>query len=152
MGQSRTIDGSVVRSVDQLKSHLWFAIWVSLIIVVVVPWGTLQSDPRWERMEWIPFVSPPVEFLDMVGNVLFYIPFGILCGFEVADARKPVALVTGCAALLSISTELSQVFSVTTYPSMTDVACNVLGAIIGALLATRRTRPRETTVPVDESP
>ena len=97
---------------DQLKSHLWFAIWVSLIIVVVVPWGTLQSDPRWERMEWIPFVSPPVEFLDMVGNVLFYIPFGILCGFEVADARKPVALVTGCAALLSISTELSQVFSV----------------------------------------
>ena len=66
----------------------------------------------WDRMEWIPFVSPPVDFLDVVGNVLFYAPYGF--------------------HILSISTELTRIFSNSRFPSMTDVVCNAIGAFAGA--------------------
>ena len=42
-----------------VNSRLWLTIWISLIVVVVVPWGTFEWHAHWERMEWIPFVSPP---------------------------------------------------------------------------------------------
>ena len=125
---------------SQVNSRLWLVIWVALIVVVVVPWSSFETIPRWDRMEWIPFVSPPVDFLDVVGNVLFYAPYGFLFGVQAASTRRPVALAVGSAAILSISTELTQIFSNSRFPSMTDVVCNTIGAFAGAYLATSRRR------------
>ena len=78
-----------------MNSRLWLVIWVALIVVVVVPWSSFETIPRWDRMEWIPFVSPPVDFLDVVGNVLFYAPYGFLCGVQAASTSKACRLGRG---------------------------------------------------------
>jgi glycopeptide antibiotics resistance protein len=121
-----------------VNSRVWLAIWISLIVVVVVPWGTLEPHAHWERMAWIPFVSPPVELDDVIGNLLFYVPYGLLVGLETAERRGAILWATGCATVLSLATELTQIFSDSRFPSMTDVACNVIGACIGASWAIRR--------------
>lgn len=115
-----------------VKSRVWLTIWISLIVVVVVPWGTFEQHAHWERMEWIPFVSPPVDLGDVIGNVFFYVPYGILVGLEAAGTRGAILLATGSATVLSLATEFTQIFSKSRFPSMTDVACNVIGACIGA--------------------
>jgi len=119
---------------------VWLIIWIALIVVVGIPWGAFEPHAHWERMAWIPFVSPPVEFGDVVGNVFFYVPYGMLLQREAADARGAMLLVNGSAAGLSLATEFIQVFSVTRFPSMTDVACNVFGAFIGACWGLHRRR------------
>ena len=42
------------------------------------------------------------------------------------------------AVLLSSATEWTQVYSHTRFPSTTDVSCNVIGAVLGRLVADRR--------------
>jgi VanZ family protein len=125
---------------QKATSRRWFLIWIGLIIVVVVPWGRFQPHPHWERVAWIPFVSRPVVLRDVIANVLFYVPYGIVALEEVADTRNPILLVTGSAFLLSVASEFTQVFSVSRFPSMTDVVCNAAGAFIGATWATIRNR------------
>jgi glycopeptide antibiotics resistance protein len=121
-----------------VNSRLWLATWVGLIVVVVVPWGTLDSSSHWERMAWIPFVSPPVELDDMVANMLFYVPYGFLGVLNIGKTPTAIRVVTGSAIALSLATEFTQVFSASRFPSMTDVACNVIGAFVGAQWAYRQ--------------
>jgi glycopeptide antibiotics resistance protein len=121
-----------------VNSRLWLAIWIGLIVVVVVPWGTLGSSPHWERMAWIPFVSAPVELGDMVSNGLFYVPYGFLGVLNIGKTQTAIRVATGSALALSLATELTQVFSASRFPSMTDVACNVVGAFVGAQWAYRQ--------------
>ena len=123
-------------------SRRWLVIWIGLIVVVVVPWGRLQALAHWERIAWIPFVSWPVVLRDVIANVLFYVPYGIVAREEVAETRNSILLVTGSAFLLSVATEFTQVFSVSRFPSMTDVVCNVTGALIGATWATITNRAK----------
>jgi hypothetical protein len=51
-----------------MNFRVWFVIWIALI-VVVVPWGTLDPHAHWDRMTWIPFATP-VDFDDVIGNVM----------------------------------------------------------------------------------
>jgi len=107
---------------SRLTRRVWLAIWITLIVVVVVPWGTLEPHPHWERMEWIPFVSPPVDIGDVIANLLFYVPYGMLVGREEAHTRGAILLAAGSATVLSLATEFTQIFSNSRFPSMTDVA------------------------------
>src|SRR5262245_30351878 len=50
---------------DVVHSRAWLIIWIALIVVVGVPWGAFEAHPHWDRMAWIPFVSPPVDFGDV---------------------------------------------------------------------------------------
>lgn len=115
-----------------MNSRLWLLIWIGLIIVVVLPWGTFEPHAHWERMEWIPFLSRPVDVGDVIGNLLFFVPYGILIRHDVPAKRRAMLLAMGSAAVLSLAGEFIQVFSNSRFPSMTDVACNVIGACIGA--------------------
>lgn len=119
-------------TISDVNARVWLAIWSGLIVVVVVPWGTFEPHAHWERMAWIPFISPPVDLGDVIGNLFFYVPYGILVGLEAAETRGAILLATGSAAVLSLATEFTQIFSASRFPSMTDVACNVIGACIGA--------------------
>jgi glycopeptide antibiotics resistance protein len=123
---------------DKSTNRRWLVIWSAVMVVIVVPWHTLEARAHWERVGWIPFVSSPVEPIDVIANVFFYIPYGIVAGREAAETLSPILLVTSSAILLSVAGEFSQVFSNTRFPSMTDVACNGIGAFIGANWALRR--------------
>ena len=127
-----------------MKARLWLVIWVALIVVVGFPWTSFGMHPYWSRVQWIPFVSPPVDLPDVVGNVLFFVPYGLLVG-EATEPPFPIAVVVGSAILLSVTIEFTQIFSASRFPSTTDVVCNVLGAFIGARWALRRRAGRSGT-------
>lgn len=74
---------------------------------------------------------------DIWTNVLFFLPLGLLVVLlpSVASMRsmRQMLLVAGSAALLSIGIEVTQTL-LPRQPSIADVACNLLGAILGAVL------------------
>lgn len=100
-----------------------------MIVLVVVPWRSVQGHPHWARIRWIPFVSPPVRIIDVVGNILLYVPFGYLAYLH--STRHAWLWGVAGAALLSGSTEATQIFTHGRFPSMQDVLMNVLGGIVG---------------------
>ena len=48
------------------RERLLFALWTGLIILLVVPWGSLQDHAHWARVGWLPFVSHPVRPGDII--------------------------------------------------------------------------------------
>jgi len=68
--------------------------------------------------------------------VLLYAPFGLF--FPAAPPKWRWRLLIATAVLLSSATEWTQVYSHTRFPSTTDVSCNVIGAVLGRLVADRR--------------
>jgi glycopeptide antibiotics resistance protein len=121
--------------VVQARRALWIALPIALIVALVVPWRDMQHHTHWGKVRWIPFVSPPFASFDMLGNILLYVPFGY--GFVRAQplARRRVLVF---AALLSVLTEWTQVWSHLRFPSLTDVSCNLLGAWCGMIAARNR--------------
>jgi glycopeptide antibiotics resistance protein len=112
---------------------------VLVIVALVLPWTSFQSHSHWPRIVWVPFASPPPLTLpDVLANWLLYVPFG----YFYAERRPGLARVlTWCviwAVVLSVLTELTQVYSHGRFPSSTDVLMNGLGAWAGAGLARRR--------------
>lgn len=121
-------------------THRWaLAAWIGVILLVVVPWWSVQDHAHWDRVGWVPF-GGPLRLRDIVLNVLLYVPFGYL---HACQAHRPPAWRTlAYACALSCATELTQVFSHGRFPSGTDVASNVIGAALGAWGAALRVRPR----------
>ena len=77
-------------------------------------------------------------------NVLFYVPaapLGAALGYSL-----PACVVAG--ALLSITAEMTQVFSLDRSPGANDVIANILGTAAGAILVSlyRRRRPNREGV------
>ena len=114
-----------------------FVLWTVLIVLVVVPWVGYQNHSHWQRVGWIPFASAEVRLRDVVVNLLLYAPWGYFFARSVRVAARCVWIVVVLAAALSITTETSQVYSHGRFPSATDVTCNVIGALAGALWARR---------------
>jgi glycopeptide antibiotics resistance protein len=123
--------GSVV--VWLLPARYRFWAWIVVIAAVVTPWRGLQDHGHWSRVRWVPFISPPVRIRDILGNVMLYVPYGFL---HAKRRQTPSALWVGAtqAALLSVCTEFTQVFSHDRFPSVQDVLMNVVGAVIGMAL------------------
>ena len=109
------------------------ALWVAVILFVVTPWYGIRDHSHWARVQWIPFVSPPIRIWDILLNVLFYVPFGFMYVRRSSSRRLWKAVVA--AALLSAVTEVSQVYSHGRFPSTTDLICNTVGAYLGAIWA-----------------
>lgn len=76
---------------------------------------------------------------DIWTNTLLFVPFGVLfVGHPLLAGRQPWAKVLFAgvtSALLSFSLEAAQVF-LPRHPSIDDVGCNTVGAVVGALLVT----------------
>lgn len=122
------------------RSRIVFALSTALIVALVVPWTRFQDHSHWQRVGWIPFVSPPVRARDIVVNVLLYVPWGYF-GVRVRDGRwRAVLTVVVSAAVLSLMTEASQSYSHGRFPSATDFTCNIAGAIAGAMWSRFRAR------------
>ncbi len=113
--------------------RLRLILWTLLIAGCVITWTDLQNHSHWRRVQWIPFVTPPVKIIDIVVNVALYLPFGYWFVRWAGRGRSVRALAT--AALLSLTTEWTQLYSHSRFPSLTDVTCNVIGAGIGVWIA-----------------
>jgi len=118
------------------RGRLWpLALWIGVILVLVVPWRSYQNHSHWARVQWVPFVTPPIKLTDIVANVLLYVPLGY---WSMRLARRPrVWQAVAFAFVLSAATELTQVYSHGRFPSATDLLNNVVGAWAGSALARR---------------
>ena len=81
-----------------------------------------------QHVEWLPI---SIDTHDIVANIAGFVPVGI-----VLAALGPVRAVMA-AALLSLFAETSQLVMLYRFPSPTDVATNVLGAILGVIVVAR---------------
>jgi glycopeptide antibiotics resistance protein len=104
-------------------------------------------DLRFEGMSSLSRVTA----WDIWTNVLFFLPFGLLLVLlpSVASMRPmtQMLLVAASAAFLSFGIEVAQAL-LPRQPSIADVACNLLGAILGAVVGIR-IRPAWKTVFAD---
>ncbi len=105
-----------------------------MIAAAVVPWLDFQNHTHWSRVQWIPFVTPPIKTVDIIVNVVLYLPYGFLFPWRSSSRRSLVAAVATATAL-SLFTEWTQLYSHSRFPSTTDVTCNAVGAGIGFWLA-----------------
>jgi VanZ family protein len=106
-----------------------------------------NTDPefvraRLARVQLFPFQAGVKNFslLDVVSNVLLFIPFGfLLSGSGVWNARRSWVLRVGTSGLLTLmftaAIELGQLFSPGRTSSGIDVEAGVGGALIGAVAA-----------------
>lgn len=127
-----------------MRLAAWLA-WTAVILRITLPFGDLQDHPHWGKVQWIPFVTPPIRLRDIIGNVVLYVPFGYAAARTLAPwIRARVLAVSLLAVLLSFAAETTQLYSHRRFPSSTDIVCNLVGGWCGAHLgyfAFRRLKP-----------
>ena len=115
-----------------------------IVGVTTMPWSDFQGHAHWSMVCWIPFTDTlwsPGMLFNALANVLLFVPFGYL--YIRSQPRRysasllPLALL---AVLLSASAELYQVYSHHRFPTATDIAANLIGAVVGGLLARKSSR------------
>jgi glycopeptide antibiotics resistance protein len=120
--------------------------WLAVIALVDGPWWGYVGHPHWTRIQWIPYVSPPVRILDSLVNVALFVPFGYLAcrGFEKLAAqslRVRLAAVALGVFAVAAACEVSQTWAHGRFSSATDVANNVIGGMLGVWLEGRGSQP-----------
>jgi VanZ family protein len=118
---------------------------LALLFLVLIVYGSLYPFAVWVvpsgrpfgfLLSWPMYLSRP----DLVQNVLAYAPFGLFLSAWLLQRRSltgrgALARVAGAALLLSLSMECLQQFEPARNASTADIAMNVLGSLIGAMLA-----------------
>jgi len=123
-------------------ARLLLIVWLVLFALLFVPWGDVQDHTHWYKVAWVPFGSRPVKPLDVIGNIVAFVPFGLLLTLAVGrGCRWEWPLGIGAALLLSFGAEAVQMYSHMRFPSATDLTANVIGAGVGVWLARRRFSP-----------
>ena len=83
----------------------------------------------------VPFEAVRAD--DFLLNVGYFLPWGVVCYLFLASPRTRfhtlVILAASVGGIVSLAIELSQIFF-TRHPSVFDLAANILGSVIGALL------------------
>lgn len=104
--------------------------WIPVVWIASFPLGPTVR-PQWNRVHPVPFSDPADKVADAAINLLLFVPFG----FSFSRWRPGAGRLGLAAAGVSTSAELLQLFSTVRYPSGTDVAYAVAGAMAGALVA-----------------
>jgi len=121
--------------------QLWFGVWLVSVVAIVSPWGRFEDHVHWQRIALVPFLQGTVRPIDVILNVLLYLPCGLLLARGGGWSQALLA-----AFAVSAGTEISQAFSHVRFCSATDLACNVAGAAAGvALLRARPARAQAST-------
>lgn len=120
------------------------AIWFLLVVFATAPLFPLSNfvgHPHWDHVRWIPFQDFFLSrnmLKDVIGNTVWFMVLGYLLHYQLnwdSRSRWTIATITVIAGGISISTELFQAFCHNRISSMTDVACNTLGAGLGGYTA-----------------
>ena len=118
------------------RFRIELGIWTAVVAAATLPWTDFVGHTHWQKVQWLPFVSPPVRPLDIIGNVALYLPLGY--SLIRSSSHKSVWRAAAIAALLSFGIESSQLYSHSRFPSVQDLCCNLFGAWAGASWALRR--------------
>lgn len=117
--------------------------YLALAYVVLVIYASLHPFSGWRDLGLSPFVFLDAAWprywtvFDLAINVLAYLPLGFLLALTLArlpGRLTPALAATVLAALISFCIECVQTWLPSRVPSNLDLACNTLGAGIGALL------------------
>src|SRR5260370_40452642 len=95
-------------------ARIGLGVWSAVIATATVPWDFV-GHAHWQKVQWIPFRSPPVSLFDVVGNILLYLPFGYTM-VRAAAARARLWHAVALAAALSLTLEWSQLYSHSRFP------------------------------------
>lgn len=107
----------------------------------VIGWLWDPAEQRNRSLSLIPFndfaetASWFGPLFDYLGNLAFFVPFGVLVYMLLADARRPLLWATGCGLVFSLGVETAQYVFALGYTDIDDVIMNTLGALLGALVA-----------------
>jgi VanZ family protein len=119
--------------------RILFAVYALLVVYASLYPLEGWRDPGASPLAYLVAALPRyVSSLDILVNVLGYLPFGYLC---VAALRQRLqrgaafAVATAAALALSLVLEALQSYLPARFPSNLDVACNAAGAMLGAALA-----------------
>jgi glycopeptide antibiotics resistance protein len=120
--------------------------WIPVVLAISFPWPGLVSSPQWDRVHRVPFTDPADQPRDFLANIALFVPFGYSYG-----RRGPVWKAVAIAAAVSFAAEATQLFSITRFPSATDITAAIAGAALGAVGSSRvmraSPRRREKTSP-----
>ena len=126
------------------SSPVWRILWLCWLLLIVLvsifPCAEFHTHPHWEKVSWVPFQGlwRSVLMIDAVKNVLLYVPFGFFYGQALPRSHKTVVIkVALLTAILSISCESFQLFCHGRHPTMTDVSTNLMGGVLGVVIALR---------------
>ena len=116
-------------------SRIWIA-WFVLVCLMSFPWVGFTTDAQWQRVTWVPFLNHRFGSLrtiaDVTLNGLLFVPFGFM-----VSRRRPLLralpLAAAMALAISVPAEATQLFSTRRFPSATDVAMAIVGAIVGVV-------------------
>ena len=127
------------------SNPIWRNVWLFWLLFILFvssyPCPQFHTHAHWDKVNWIPFQGVWRSFnlsLDVGKNVVLYVPFGFF--FVRSRSHFPKSAViraTLLTALLSISCEFFQLFCHGRHPSMTDVSTNLIGGMLGAVIASR---------------
>ena len=117
-----------------VRARIGLGVWSAVIVAATVPWTDFVGHTHWQKVQWIPFRSPPIKLIDVVVNVLLYLPFGYQL-VRAFPSRARVGHAASLAAAISLMMEWSQLYSHSRFPSVQDVVCNILGSAVGAIAA-----------------
>src|SRR5581483_582055 len=111
---------------------LW--VWTAAIVATCVPFADLHLHTHWYKVAWIPFWSGEQKASDVVANILIYMPLGFLTRRR-RDAGSRYARAALGSGLLSLACEVAQLYSHSRIPSTTDIASDVIGALLGVAVS-----------------
>lgn len=120
-----------------------FPLWITGVCVAVVVYASLQPFTGWTSL------APNTQFFlwqsgqrwtprDFSFNFFAYVPLGFALTASLPSHWRPgrrAGVSCGCALLLAFVLETAQMWLPTRYASVFDVLANVVGAVVGALVA-----------------
>jgi VanZ family protein len=119
--------------------RILFAVYALLVVYASLYPLEGWRDPGASPLAYLGAALPRyVSGLDILVNVLGYLPFGYLCVAALQQRlQRGAALAAATLAALSLSLVLEalQSYLPARFPSNLDVACNAAGAMLGAALA-----------------
>lgn len=122
---------------------LWLLFTIFIFYGALIPFDFVFDNELIARkirhFNWTPFVDPDGSrhsIPDIVQNILFFIPFGFLGVLSFSRNKFfAIFLVSFFGFVISLNIEILQLLTRNRVTSVTDLVCNTLGGIIGAVAA-----------------
>jgi VanZ family protein len=136
---ARTLSYGHLSTINR-RAGLFFLLYFGAILYLsLYPWRVV-ANPVQRTLEWAP-LSSRRTFLDAGLNLVFYIPLGAAAFLSIRKRALGfiAALTAGVAASFTI--EELQLAIPGRFGNLTDLACNSLGTLLGAVAAAALTTP-----------
>lgn len=123
---------------------LWLLLWIFYVCLIAasgIYHTNFVAHGHWEFLKWIPPAAEVQTFefwLDIVVNILIYVPFSLLYLQRSATVTKSrVVKIMLLGLCLSCAVELYQLYSHNRRAALSDILCNVTGAWAGVVIRKR---------------